>query len=90
MFPKNSPFYNESQRIGGDLARHGRQPEVPVRTPEENQRLAANRPRSAVVREDQLEDWANELDFLAGELDETVFSLKVASLADEVRSHLRG
>ena len=98
MFERNSAWGQEE-----DLQRKFREEEraafqVPVRTPEENQRIAdEQRDRTGKyqrIHEDTLAEWADRLDILGDEIDASFSSglgtLDLRELAGEIRSHLRG
>lgn len=60
MFPKDSPFYNPMDQGAGI--------EPPLRTPEENQRIADERranPKSVTVPLIEYERWIEDLDALS-------------------------
>jgi len=79
MFPKDSAFKREEQRRQAMEAAAGITP--PLRTPEENQRIAASRPSRAFVPVSDLERWANDIDAIGDQWN-------LEDLANEIRSYL--
>lgn len=95
-FPKNSAWDEQPEiQSGAPLFPH---PYVPVRTPEENRRIADEQRdqtgKYQRVHEDTLAEWADRIDILGDEIDASFSSglgtLELRELAGEIRSHLRG